>query len=369
MRRASAAQAGPPTHPSGHDVAEPQAIDAILAAHELLATRADAVLATGTIAPDLAIELRGLHARQRALIEDHLAARVRAHARVRDALGRLANLGAVSQIIARCATEAAAAADLDGVLLSRIEDGALVPETLHLGAGDDDEMALLAKLSRLPVALQYPLLEYEIVRRRRTQLIASIDRDRGRRHAFVEPLGWNQYIAAPLVIQGRVTGFLHGDRAASRGRLGHADAEAVEQFADGFAQVLERAVLRRRLREQRREIARIASWAESRAGELSDGAVDLCVDSSSPDDREPSRPRAGSALAALTPRELDVLTLMADGKSNADIARTLIVSNGTVKFHVKNILRKLQAANRGDAISRYLRATLRQRSGQSPTVS
>ena len=50
---------------------------------------------------------------------------------------------------------------------------------------------------------------------------------------------------------------------------------------------------------------------------------------------------------------------MVRGETNADIARALVVSEGTVKFHVKNILRKLHAANRAEATSRYLRLTMR----------
>jgi DNA-binding NarL/FixJ family response regulator len=42
----------------------------------------------------------------------------------------------------------------------------------------------------------------------------------------------------------------------------------------------------------------------------------------------------------------------------------LVVSEGTVKFHVKNILRKLHASNRAEATSRYLRLTLRR--GDAP---
>ena len=51
---------------------------------------------------------------------------------------------------------------------------------------------------------------------------------------------------------------------------------------------------------------------------------------------------------------------MVKGETNADIARALVVSEGTVKFHVKNILRKLHASNRAEATSRYLRLSLRQ---------
>jgi DNA-binding NarL/FixJ family response regulator len=59
----------------------------------------------------------------------------------------------------------------------------------------------------------------------------------------------------------------------------------------------------------------------------------------------------------LTPRELEVLRLMARGNTNAAIAKALVVAEGTVKYHVKNVLRKLRAANRADAVARYERMT------------
>ncbi|KAA0081396.1 DNA-binding response regulator [Mycolicibacterium sp. P9-64] len=47
-------------------------------------------------------------------------------------------------------------------------------------------------------------------------------------------------------------------------------------------------------------------------------------------------------LRALTPREQDVLALMAEGRSNTSIARTMVVSDGAVEKHVRNIFTKLQ---------------------------
>ena len=51
--------------------------------------------------------------------------------------------------------------------------------------------------------------------------------------------------------------------------------------------------------------------------------------------------RADEPLAALTPRELEVLELMAEGRSNAGIAGRLWVAEGTVEKHVRSILTKL----------------------------
>lgn len=55
------------------------------------------------------------------------------------------------------------------------------------------------------------------------------------------------------------------------------------------------------------------------------------------------------ALAGLTPREMEILCLLAGGMSNKMIARELGITDGTVKLHVKAILRKLQVNSRVDA--------------------
>ncbi|MGB3613536.1 MAG: response regulator transcription factor [Elainellaceae cyanobacterium] len=60
----------------------------------------------------------------------------------------------------------------------------------------------------------------------------------------------------------------------------------------------------------------------------------------------------------LTERELEVLELIVDGYSNADIAKALYITIGTVKTHVRNILSKLSAADRTQAAVRALRSGL-----------
>jgi DNA-binding CsgD family transcriptional regulator len=57
----------------------------------------------------------------------------------------------------------------------------------------------------------------------------------------------------------------------------------------------------------------------------------------------------------LTPRERDVLTLMAEGASNKTIAKRLGISVHTAKFHVGSILDKLDATGRTDAVAHAAR--------------
>jgi DNA-binding NarL/FixJ family response regulator len=57
------------------------------------------------------------------------------------------------------------------------------------------------------------------------------------------------------------------------------------------------------------------------------------------------------ARPSLTQRELDVLQLLALGRSNKDIGRRLQISEGTAKTHVKAILTKLDAISRTEAVS------------------
>ena len=57
----------------------------------------------------------------------------------------------------------------------------------------------------------------------------------------------------------------------------------------------------------------------------------------------------------LTPRELDVLTLLAEGASNKTIAKQLGISVHTAKFHVGSLIDKLDATGRTDAVAHAAR--------------
>jgi LuxR family maltose regulon positive regulatory protein len=63
-------------------------------------------------------------------------------------------------------------------------------------------------------------------------------------------------------------------------------------------------------------------------------------------------PLRATTQSLLTPRELEILALMAGGASNQEIAKRLIVTKGTVKGHINHFLEKLEVHNRTAAVAR-----------------
>lgn len=73
---------------------------------------------------------------------------------------------------------------------------------------------------------------------------------------------------------------------------------------------------------------------------------------------ELARPEPVRGPDTLTDRELDVLRLVVAGQRNKEIATTLGISENTVKFHLRNILDKLHAQSRAEAVARAVREGL-----------
>jgi len=63
-----------------------------------------------------------------------------------------------------------------------------------------------------------------------------------------------------------------------------------------------------------------------------------------------------SPLSTLTKRELEILSSLAAGSTNKEIAAEKGVSTNTVKYHIRNLFEKLGVSNRGQAIALYLKA-------------
>ncbi|WP_371479434.1 AAA family ATPase [Kitasatospora sp. NBC_00315] len=120
-----------------------------------------------------------------------------------------------------------------------------------------------------------------------------------------------------------------------------AETEAVGGRREAAADLLREAAELARVRGDRHLLGEIASLAD-RAG------VTLTAPGERPERAAAPAPGAAEALG-LTPRERDVLRLLARGRTNRQIAEELFISPKTASVHVSNILAKLSVAGRGEA--------------------
>jgi DNA-binding CsgD family transcriptional regulator len=115
-----------------------------------------------------------------------------------------------------------------------------------------------------------------------------------------------------------------------------------------------------RIRERVRLAIDVAdpALADRIAAALADSnTVELVATGDEPDALVTLAPGATRAEpnVELTPRELEVLTLLAEGASNKQIARRLGISAHTAKYHVASLMEKLDAVSRTDAVAHAAR--------------
>lgn len=286
----------------------------------------------------LAAELRQLHREQ---LELDYVRRADGLERIGETLRRLGELRSSAAIVARAAEALGRAAHFDRVLVSRVDGERL--EVLVAWPADGGLDAVAGDT----LALAYPLIEAEVVQRQDAALVSVADSGRRAAPQLAERLGWDRYVVAALKLEGRTIGLIHADRAPDRAALDALDLELAVQFGDGLAQVFERAVLDEQVQERGAQLESAAGWIANQRLQLSSEETPGSTRSLPGDDRD--------LAALLTPRELEILRLVARGLSNRAIATALTLGEGTVKYHVKNILRKLQASSRTQAVSRYMR--------------
>jgi DNA-binding CsgD family transcriptional regulator len=248
-------------------------------------------------------------------------------------------------------------------MVSRVEESDWVVERFF-SETDAEWASEINEIARqAPTRLSPSLIETDMVRRRVPLLVTGAQHDARVDRALAEVTRSTSYVAAPIMPDGRVIGFLHADRYHQDEPVTQDDLELLAFFADLFGQVLERTLLLERLDGLRESIGTLTGALNGTVSNCRTAALDMSPEGArssaaltiSLDDLSAAAHTAAPAPdSVLTAREVDVLRLMAAGDTNARIARRLVISEGTVKSHVKHILRKLGAANRAEAVCRWL---------------
>lgn len=276
---------------------------------------------------------------------------------VRETLADLRDIQTVEGLITAGA-ESVCRLGFDRSIVSRVENNTWMTERVHLEGDSEWAEEILTAGRAHPVPLVPGLPEDEARRRRKPILVTRVQEREAVHQAVAEASGSRSYVAAPIMPGNRLLGFVHGDRFFHRGEVGEFDAELIGLFTQGYSFALERALMAEELATLRSTVRQIGAGLQAYASEdvAPDPTFNLAV--SMPAAWRPApvlkiQPERAGGDVDLTRREFDVFRLMAQGETNHRIARRLSISEGTVKSHVKHILRKLGAANRAEAVARW----------------
>jgi DNA-binding CsgD family transcriptional regulator len=249
----------------------------------------------------------------------------------------------VHELGERAVRELCVTLGFDRAILFAVEQDELVAEAVWF-SGDADwagEFKKLARREGVRPRLDHMLLESEVVRRRRPLIVLDPENDPRTYKPLIRASQTQSYIAAPVMPGGHVIAMLHVDRYLTGQVVNEEDADLLWTFAEGFGYAYERMRLLSRLRRHAAELAQ-------------SGGMPLMA----PPGLKPvpvvTRNGADGDETPLTAREREVIELVSSGATNQEIANALVISESTVKSHVKHILRKLGAANRAEAVSRHL---------------
>ena len=294
---------------------------------------------------------------ERELIEDGARRRTFALLQVQEGLSKLRAVDDVATIVDRAPRELVESCGFDRAVLFRVHEGRMVMESAYFGEDRDGAEKMVAFAQSVAPPLDHMLLETQMIRRRAPAIVRDARNDPRVNRPIVDFSMTHSYVAAPVMPTGKVIGFLHADRLYSGRKVDDIDRDTVWAFAEGFGYAYERTVLLERMRRQHAEVRRALASADEAARALQDADLDLRK--IEPVERSPAARSLAEVqtrvMAMLTRREVEVLRLMAAGRTNQQIADELVISAGTVKSHVKRVLRKLNATNRAEAASAYVR--------------
>jgi DNA-binding CsgD family transcriptional regulator len=292
-----------------------------------------------------------------------VAQRQQADVAIRSALSRLRELDSSAEMSRRAPAELRDACGFTRVMISSARGSRWLPDTMRRSDHADPDAAEFARFARdgneIPLAHLMP--ETEMMRHRVPVIVPESGA-----HAYpalMEVTKSTSYVAAPVVTTRRVIGFFHADRFGQSKDVTQGDLDSIAMFASEFGVLFEHAALHDRARQQR------ANWTAALLATI-DGPDPRKATLRPPTLSDDARPgadprdeidwRAEIHRHALTERERQVLDLLATGATNRLIAQELVLSVDTVKTHIKNIMNKLHATSRADAVAQYLQPRRRQ---------
>lgn len=225
-------------------------------------------------------------------------------------------------------------------VVSRVVDGSWRPWKAHFRAVSDSWFEPWVD-QHIQLDARFP--EHRLLYERRAIAVYDTRREPVHEAIIVDSGSSRSYVVAPIIIGGGLVGLIHTDHFPTPRRVDLIDRDVLWSFAQTFGHMIEKLMILGRVRTQSSHAREVLTEA---AQEFA-GSTTLDGTAREEGVREGTAP---SMFGTFTGREREVLRLMGEGLNNAAIAQRLIISQDTVKSHVKRILRKLGATNRTHAI-------------------
>lgn len=301
------------------------------------ATRVETLSTIALRAIDLEADIRAQSVRAQA---DALVA-------VSDPLHQLRYIDSLDQFVRNLCRVLVSSTPFSRALLSRVDrDDTWIPWAAH--ADDDDHRCIpqawlaseRAPLSALPV-------EQEVVRSCRAILVEDLVCDDA---PYAVATQMRSFVVAPIAPRGEVVGLLYADYYPSDRRADEFDRQFLALLAADSSTVYEQAILHDRIRARR---VRLRDGLATIEASMAAIARRTDPELGHSDDAKASDAAVGALQKELTFREREIFALIMRGDGNRAIGATLFIAEGTVKSHVKHILRKLGVMNRSELIARY----------------
>ena len=287
------------------------------------------------------------------LLDHDLARRVKSMSEIRQALGYLRGLPPHKMIHA--APEVLCREfDFARTMISTVRGSLWLPRHLHIEEENSDPQGrrFLEYVIDRHIQLADAPLETELVRKRCGAFAPSPMDDKRTFKELVEVSGSFGYIAAPITVQGRAIGILHVDRPEPHGIVTMDHLEQLEAFAECLSVAFESAVLEEKAAQQRVNVESLCGNVDELLSRSARSVLWL-LPGAAPGPRHDTYHRDQPSAPALTSREREIMSHVATGATNGQIARCLVISEGTVKSHLKHIAKKLNTSSRAAAVATY----------------
>jgi DNA-binding CsgD family transcriptional regulator len=288
-------------------------------------------------------ELRSI---ERALQEARILGRDALLTRLRETVGLLQGIDSTAVLLQQAAASLSHLG-FDRTMISRVDNDLWSTEAIYVGTDVAWADELLEQARGRARGIAESPVEAEVVRRARPIIVPDV-RSLSADTPIADAVGARSYAIAPIVANRSVIGIVHADRHYQGRVPDDTDREVLACFAEGLGQALTRAAVVERLSTLQAELDRLTSVLAAPAGRSWSAATET-----ESEDRTTARPDPADNV--LTRREVEVLQWLAAGETNAGIARRMTIGVGTVKYHVANILRKLEVSNRAEAVARWSR--------------